>query len=174
MLLAAGIALWPHLDAALATARLLSAPAPSFLPVPVQGVGPEGLSDTWDDPRSGGRSHEGVDIFARRRTPVISTTDGIVARRGESGLGGRTVTILGPGRQRHYYAHLQQYGGQAVGDRVAMGEVIGFVGTSGNAPADAPHLHYGIYGAGGAINPYPLLTAPDSATGGRATSGDRR
>lgn len=162
-LLAAGIVAWrvagPALELALWRAELLAADPPGALPVPVEGVEPGALADTWGDPRSGGaRDHQGIDIFARRRTPVLATTAGIVARRGENALGGRTVTILGPAGWRHYYAHLQGYAGQSEGDRVAVGEVIGFVGTSGNAPRDAPHLHYGIYTAAGAINPYPLLS----------------
>jgi len=142
-------------------AELQAADPPRSLPVPVEGVTPGDIGDTWRDPRSGGRVHEGVDIFARRRTPVRSTTPGLVLRRGENALGGRTITILGAGGWRHYYAHLEGWAGHSEGDRVAAGEVIGFVGTSGNAPADAPHLHYGIYTRDGPRNPYPLL-APTS------------
>ncbi|MGH7565810.1 MAG: M23 family metallopeptidase [Gemmatimonadota bacterium] len=160
-LLAAGIAAWrtagPMLELAFWRMELVGAEPPRGLPVPVEGVAPEDLGDTWGSARSGGREHQGIDIFARRRTPVRSTTPGLVARRGENPLGGRTMTILGPGGWRHYYAHLQSYAGHAEGDRVAQGEVIGFVGTSGNAPADAPHLHYGIYTRDGPLNPYPLL-----------------
>ena len=161
VLLAGGILAWrvagPALELAWWRAELLRSAPPQALPVPVDGVAPEDLGDTWGDARSGGRSHEGIDIFARRRTPVRATTPGVVVRRGENALGGRTITILGPGGWRHYYAHLQTYAGHAEGDRVAAGEVVGFVGTSGNAPADAPHLHYGIYERGGPRNPYPLL-----------------
>lgn len=180
-LLALGVWSWPHVRSAIRYAELVSAEPPATLPVPVEGVEPADLGDTWGDARSGGRSHQGIDIFAERRTPVRSTTAGIVARRGNGGLGGRTVTIVGPGGQRHYYAHLQQYGGQSTGEWVAAGEVIGFVGTSGNAPPDAPHLHYGIYTGGGAVNPFPLLTqapaprprvAPESAPASRRPAPD--
>jgi murein DD-endopeptidase MepM/ murein hydrolase activator NlpD len=162
-ILAAGIAAWrvagPAIELAAWRAELLAADPPPALPVPVEGVAPADLADTWGDPRSGGaRDHQGIDIFARRRTPVRSTTPGVVARRGENPLGGRTVTVLGPAGWRHYYAHLQGYAGHSEGDRVAAGEVIGFVGTSGNAPQDSPHLHYGIYTSSGPINPYPLLS----------------
>lgn len=156
-LLGLGAWAYPHARVALRSARLVAAEPPVTLPVPVEGVQSEDVGDTWGDTRGGGRLHQGIDIFAARRTPVLSATRGIVVRRGENALGGRTVTILGPGGWRHYYAHLQQYGGQSEGDWVAAGEVIGFVGTSGNAPVDAPHLHYGIYTGRGAINPYPLL-----------------
>jgi peptidoglycan LD-endopeptidase LytH len=161
ILLGGGIVAWgvagPAIELALWRTELLSAEPPLTLPVPVEGVAPGDLFDTWGAARSGGRSHEGIDIFARRRTPVRSTTPGIVARRGENPLGGRTVTVLGPGGWRHYYAHLQAYGGYAEGERVEAGAVIGFVGTSGNAPPGAPHLHYAIYTREGPRNPYPLL-----------------
>lgn len=157
LLLALGIWLYPHARQAIRYARLVAAEPPAALPVPVEGVQSEDLGDTWGDTRDGGRLHQGIDIFAARRTPVLSATRGIVVRRGENALGGRTVTILGPSGWRHYYAHLQQYGGHGEGDWVTAREVIGFVGTSGNAPVNAPHLHYGIYTGRGAINPYPLL-----------------
>lgn len=171
LLLALGLALHPVIRHAVRQARLLAADPPPVLPVPVDGVGPGQLADTWGDARSGGRSHQGIDIFAARRTPVRSTTRGIVMRRGDNPLGGRTVTILGPGGWRHYYAHLQQYGGQREGDWVEAGEVIGFVGTSGNAPPDAPHLHYAIYSREGPINPYPALAAGLGDQGSRAPDG---
>ena len=162
-ILAMGIVLWrvagPAIELAAWRAELMAADPPAALPVPVEGVSPADLADTWGDPRSGGtREHQGIDIFARRRTPVRATTPGIVARRGENRLGGRTVTILGPAGWRHYYAHLQGYAGHSEGDRVAAGEVIGFVGTTGNSPPDAPHVHYGIYTRAGPVNPYPLLS----------------
>jgi len=172
MLVAGGLVMWraarPAIEREIWRAELLSAEPSAALPVPVEGVAPQDLSDTWGHARSGGRSHEGIDIFAARRTPVRSTTPGIVARRGENPLGGRTVTVLGPGGWRHYYAHLQSYGGYAEGERVERGAVIGFVGTSGNAPPGAPHLHYTIYTREGPRNPYPLLirSAADTAAAG--------
>lgn len=175
ILVAGGLVLWrgarPVIEREIWRAQLLSAEPPAALPVPVDGVAPRELSDTWGHERSGGRSHEGIDIFAVRRTPVRSTTAGIVARKGENPLGGRTVTVLGPGGWRHYYAHLEAYGGYSEGERVEPGAVIGFVGTSGNAPPGAPHLHYTIYTREGPRNPYPLLvrTAPDTSATGAAT-----
>jgi len=133
---------------------------PSSLPVPVEGVAPHRLSDTWGAARSGGRSHEGIDIFAPRGTPVLAATRGVVTRRGDNPLGGHVVTVMGPGRQWHYYAHLEDWSDVEAGDWVEAGTVLGYVGNSGNAAGTPPHLHYGIYGAGGALNPYPLLTAP--------------
>lgn len=165
----AGLAVWawPRLpDAARAPwhmARLSWLDAPSSLPVPVQGIAPRQLTDTWGAARSGGRSHEGIDIFAKRGTPVLSATQGVVTRIGENTLGGQVVWVMGPGRQMHYYAHLDGYADIRRGQLVAPGDVLGFVGNTGNAKGTPPHLHYGIYAAGGALNPYPLLRAPAPA-----------
>ncbi|RMX06043.1 M23 family metallopeptidase [Corticibacter populi] len=135
-------------------------PPPSHLPVPVQGVAAGRIADTYGAPRSGGRKHEGVDIFAPRGTPVVSATPGIVVSVRESGLGGRQVWVLGPARQRHYYAHLQDWAeGITAGTVVHTGQPLGTVGDSGNARGTPPHLHYGIYGSGGAYDPLPLLQA---------------
>jgi murein DD-endopeptidase MepM/ murein hydrolase activator NlpD len=161
LLLLGGYALLgPYLKNMLYAMRLASLPAPVALPVPVRGVEPRGLRDTWHGARSGGRKHEGIDIFARRGTAVTSSTEGIVLRVSTNRLGGQVVWVLGPGGQRHYYAHLDRYAEIADGQRVRAGTVLGYVGTTGNAAGTPPHLHYGIYEAGGAINPYPMLRAP--------------
>ena len=131
---------------------------PDTLPVPVAGVSASQLADTWGAARSGGRQHEGIDIFALRGTPVVSATEGIVNRVGTNSLGGTIVGVIGPGREWHYYAHLEAHAdGLAEGQVVAPGDTLGTVGTSGNAAGTPPHLHYGIYRTGGAINPYPRL-----------------
>ncbi|CAH0282038.1 L-Ala--D-Glu endopeptidase [Massilia sp. Bi118] len=144
--------------------RLGAMPAPLALPVPVAGVTPSLLADTWGGARSGGRKHEGIDIFARRGTPVLAATEGIVMRVGTNRLGGQVVWVLGPGGQRHYYAHLDSYGDVHAGMRIDAGKIVGYVGNTGNAATTPPHLHYGIYTAGGAINPYPFLRhGPTSA-----------
>ena len=83
-------------------------------------------------------------------------------------LGGQVVWVLGPGGQRHYYAHLDRYADIVDGQRVRPGSVLGYVGNTGNAAGTPPHLHYGIYEAGDAINPYPLLRAPTDAGAARA------
>lgn len=98
-----------------------------------------------------------MDIFAPRDTPIRATTRGVVLNVGENRLGGRTVMVLGPGRQRHYYAHLERYADIREGQWIEAGDVVGSVGDSGNAQGTPTHLHYGIYTAGGAVNPYPLL-----------------
>lgn len=137
---------------------LLRQPMPRILPVPVDGVSPSQLRDTWGQARYGGRRHQGIDIFAPRHTPIRSVTEGVVELKGMRGLGGQVVTILGPGGYRHYYAHLEDFGPQAIGDWVAEGEVLGTVGNSGNAAVSPTHLHYGIYTPQGrAVNPYPYL-----------------
>lgn len=157
VLLALEAVLRPWLAHLAYAARLLAMPTPGALPVPVAGVAPARLVDTWGGARSGGRRHEGIDIFARRGTPVLAATEGIVTRVGTNRLGGQVVWVLGPGGQRHYYAHLDRYGDVHAGMRIASGKILGYVGNTGNAASTPPHLHYGIYTPGGAINPYPLL-----------------
>jgi len=131
--------------------------APQTLPMPVKDVKPSQLADTWNAARSNNRLHQGIDIFARRGTPVLSTTEGIVLRVGTNDLGGKVVWVLGPGGNRHYYAHLDRYADIDAGDRVLAGSVLGFVGNTGNARGTPTHLHYGIYAGTGAMNPYPFL-----------------
>lgn len=159
-----GVLLWfgrPYLENAWFAFQLARAEPPAHLPVPVDGVPVRRLADTWGAARGAGRSHEGIDIFAPRGTDVLSTTHGLVVRRGNNSLGGRIVTVMGPGSEFHYYAHMDDWGPVEVGDRVAPGAVLGYVGDSGNAKGTPPHLHYGIYPrGGGAVNPYPRLTAP--------------
>lgn len=150
--------LWPALRHVTWLVRLMREPPPTALPVPVEGVERQALRDTWGAPRGGGRVHEGIDIFAPLGTPVRSTTRGLIVRKGWNRLGGRIVTVLGPGGQRHYYAHLDEFDTPEEGDWVEAGTVLGYVGTSGNAAGTPAHLHYGIYEMGGpARDPYPLL-----------------
>ena len=113
--------------------RLIMADTPRVLPVPVTRVMPPQLVDTWGEPRSGGRQHRGIDIFAPRGRAIVSTTDGIVVTVGRSKLGGRIVRVLGPAGQWHYYAHLNSFGPIREGDVIRRGTVIGYVGDSGNA-----------------------------------------
>lgn len=120
------------------------------------------LTDTWGGARSQGRTHEGIDIFAPRGTPIQATTQGIVSKVGENNLGGRVVVIIGPGGAAHYYAHLEDYANISPNDWVNSGDIIGYVGDSGDAKGTPTHVHYGIYINGSAVNPYPLLQKPDS------------
>lgn len=139
--------------------RLRSQELQAPLTVPVRGVRPSALRDTWGAARSGGRKHEGIDIFAPCGRPVVSATEGVVFSVGTNRLGGQVVWVLGPRWSWHYYAHLSRYGEVGRGDYVQSGEVLGYVGNTGNAAGTPCHLHYGIYREGGAINPYPLLAA---------------
>jgi murein DD-endopeptidase MepM/ murein hydrolase activator NlpD len=129
-------------------------PTENSLPSPLPD---QNLTDTWGAARSQGRSHEGIDIFAERGTPIQSTTQGIVNKVGENTLGGRVVVVVGPGGAGHYYAHLEDYADISANDWVNKGDIIGYVGDSGNAKGTPPHVHYGIYINGSAVNPYPLL-----------------
>ena len=116
----------------------------------------------WGANRDGGRrQHEGVDIFAPRGTPVIAAADGYVSRVGDTRIGGKVVWLRDAERgQSLYYAHLDS---QAVrsGQRVQIGDTLGFVGNTGNARGTPPHLHFGIYRRGeGAVDPYPFVHQP--------------
>jgi murein DD-endopeptidase MepM/ murein hydrolase activator NlpD len=133
---------------------------------PVRGDGVEPLRDTFDDPR-GGRRHEALDIMAPRHAPVVAVEDGRVARLFLSAGGGVTLYQFDPSeRYCYYYAHLDRYArGLREGDAVERGQVLGYVGTTGNAPASAPHLHFAIFRLGAdkrwwegeALNPYLVL-----------------
>lgn len=155
----------PFLESSLYAVQLAAKPVPAALPMPVPGIGRGVLQDSWHAARSGGRRHEGIDLFSGRGTPVRATTEGIVLRRSQNRLGGNVVWVLGPGGHRHYYAHLERFADVAAGQRILPGTILGFVGNSGNARSTPPHLHYGIYGTAGAINPFPFLA--------RGAPGDR-
>jgi murein DD-endopeptidase MepM/ murein hydrolase activator NlpD len=141
------------------------------LAVPVLGVYPDQLRDSFDEPRSGARVHHAIDIFAPRGTPVLSADDGRVARVSRNALGGLTVYVVDDSeRFVYYYAHLDRYrAGLAKGMRLAKGDVIGYVGTTGNAPASAPHLHFQAMRVGTARRWWegvPLDPRPYFITGG--------
>jgi murein DD-endopeptidase MepM/ murein hydrolase activator NlpD len=164
VLILLGALLKPVIETAWYVARLTSQAAPGHLPTPVAGVPASALRDSWHAPRQGGaRRHEGMDIFAPRGRAVLAATEGIVIGLGLDRLGGKVVWVLGPGGQRHYYAHLDRYGDVRPGQRISAGQVIGYVGDTGNARGGPTHLHYGIYTAHGPINPYPLLRAGQQA-----------
>ena len=126
------------------------------------------LRDTFDEMRGGTRRHEALDIVAPRNTPVLAVEDGTVAKLFLSKAGGLTLYQFDPtATYAYYYAHLERYAdGVKDGDRVERGQVIGYVGTSGNAPPDAPHLHFAIFKLtdakrwwqGTALDPYPILS----------------
>jgi murein DD-endopeptidase MepM/ murein hydrolase activator NlpD len=128
------------------------------LSMPLKDVKKSQIANTWHASRGDGRSHEGQDIFAPRGTPILSTTSGYVVKIGEDNLGGHTVSVIGDGGRRYYYAHLDAYASNLeVGDYVTRKTVLGFVGSTGNADGTPPHLHFGVYTTTGAIDPLPLL-----------------
>ncbi len=115
--------------------------------IPVEGVEPTALTGSFDDRRGSSRRHEAIDILAPRHTPVLAVEDGTVARLFLSDAGGITLYQFDPDvRYVYYYAHLERYApGVVEKGRIARGQVIGYVGTSGNAPKDTPHLHFAIF-----------------------------
>jgi SH3-like domain-containing protein len=132
------------------------------LAFPVQGKDSRAILSGWGVDRDAGRRrHEGVDIFASRGTPVLATSDGVVSRVRVTPRGGKVVWLRDAGRNASiYFAHLDS---QAVrsGQRVSLGDTLGFVGNTGNARTTSPHLHFGIYRRGeGAVDPAPFLRRP--------------
>lgn len=140
----------------------------SRLRVPIDGADIEAWKNGFDERRDGGqRGHEAIDILSPRNTPVHAVAAGTIAKIFESKAGGHTVYQLDAGgRLCYYYAHLERYAdGLHEGQAVAQGDVVGFVGTSGNAPPTTPHLHFAVFELndqkrwwkGVAIDPYPLF-----------------
>ena len=120
------------------------------------------FSDDFGAPRSGGRTHAGNDIFAKRGTPVFAVRDGI-ARNAVTNLGGNSVFLTSSDGTRFFYSHLDAFGpnGQAPGKifPVKSGDVLGFVGDTGNAKGTPPHLHFQMADKDGPpVNPFPFLT----------------
>lgn len=135
--------------------KLYTQPTLAF---PVVGKDNASIQSYWGAVRDGGRrSHEGLDLFASRGTPVVAATDGFVSFTGERGLGGKQVWLRnGVFGYSLYYAHLDSVS-IISGKRVKLGDTLGFVGNTGNARTTAPHLHFGIYTNSGAINPLPFI-----------------
>ncbi|HXV70845.1 MAG TPA: peptidoglycan DD-metalloendopeptidase family protein [Acidimicrobiia bacterium] len=121
-------------------------------------AGAVSFTDTWGAPRSGGRSHKGVDMIAARGTPIVAIFSGRVYRLSTSSLGGNSVYFYSDAGDLYYYAHLDSYGDISPGQAVPVGYVLGYNGSSGNAPDYLPHLHFEYHpGGGAAVNPYPLV-----------------
>ena len=146
---------------ALASMRLL---------IPVQGIRPDQLQDTFKDSRSEGRVHDAIDIIAPRGTPVLAATDGRVVKLFQSVKGGITLYQLAAADEHYvlYYAHLERYAdGLAEGHVARRGAVLGYVGDTGNATPGNTHLHFQLYRVedprrfwnGENLNPYTLLRA---------------
>jgi murein DD-endopeptidase MepM/ murein hydrolase activator NlpD len=158
--------------AKMTTARMAASGLPpgqlGKLMIPVAGVSAGALSDSYADPRAGGtRDHRAIDIMAPLGTPVLAASAGRVEKLFESKDGGHTIYIrTADGKQSHYYAHLDRYAGSLrEGQTVAQGDMIAFVGSTGDADPVAPHLHFAIHNMasadkwyeGDSIDPYPYL-----------------
>ncbi len=138
------------------------------LVIPVAGVAPTAITDSWGDAREGGaRAHHGTDIMAPGGTPVLAAADGKVEKLFDSRLGGTTLYVRSPDRRTiYYYAHLSRYvDGIGEGAVVRAGQPIAYVGDTGDAGPGNTHLHFGVqrmragegWWQGQDINPYPLL-----------------
>lgn len=142
------------------------------LVVPVDGIHPSQLRDTFDDGRGPGRRHKAIDIMAPRGTRVLAADDGRVAKISSNAGGGLSAYLVDPsGRLVYYYAHLDGYAaGLREGQEIRKGDLIGFVGSTGNAPESAPHLHFAVlvlasekrWWGGEALNPYAALVGGEA------------
>jgi peptidoglycan LD-endopeptidase LytH len=135
--------------------------------IPVVGIEPEQLRDDFNAKRGGGRRHNAIDILAPYGTPIIAADDGYILRLSKNKAGGIVLYATDPEQRfAYYYAHLAGYHeGLSAGKPIAKGDTLGYVGTSGNAPENTPHLHFqimrirggGRYWNGEPLNPYPIL-----------------
>ncbi len=164
---------------ALEYAEAVMAPGASLM-IPVRGIGPHQLRDSYADARSGGRVHNAIDIMAPGGAPVVAAADGTIRRLRTGGMGGVTIYQVGAdGVTLYYYAHLQRYAaGVREGMPVRRGEIIAYVGDTGNAGPGNYHLHFSVgrltdpqrWWDSENVNPYPLLMgdyARPGALGGR-------
>jgi len=141
---------------------------PTRLLVPVKGVKAAQLTDTYDQARGEQRQHEALDIMAPKGTPVIAVADGKVVKLFQSKPGGLTVYQFDPSEQyAYYYAHLDRYAdGIKEGMEIKRGDLVGYVGVTGNSDPNAPHLHFAVvaltpekqWWTGTPLNPFPLMS----------------
>lgn len=144
-----------------ARAKSLFAPLTgSALLMPVVGVEPFDLSNSWGEPRDGGRrKHRGIDIFAPRGTAVVAVADGIISYIGDQPKGGHCLWLTTESGASFYYAHLDRWAaGLYEGMEVRSGDLLGYVGNTGNAKYTPSHLHFAVNQNDEMVNPYPLLT----------------
>ena len=140
------------------------------LPFPVQGLTAAAVQSEFGAERDAGRRrHEGLDIFAARGTPALAVVDGM-ARTGTNALGGNVVWLRGRNfGESFYYAHLERFAFEGMAN-VKAGDVLGYIGNTGNARTTAPHLHFGIYDRG-AIDPFPFIRADDPSPAATVEAG---
>lgn len=156
--------LWPPFVPEIAPSTVTESGA---LLIPVEGVLKNQLTDTFNDARGGGRIHDAMDIMAPKGTPVVAVVDGKIAKLFNSKQGGLTIYQFDSAQTHaYYYAHLDSYAPNIKdGDSIKRGDLLGYVGSTGNASPEAPHLHFAVFvlgpekkwWQGTAINPYPLL-----------------
>lgn len=149
--------------------------------LPVAGADMSKVDDSFSEPRDGGRVHRAIDILAPRGTPILSADDGKILRMTTSNLGGISMYAVDPeGRLVYYYAHMDRYNdAMSPGRGIAKGDTLGYVGTTGNAPKDTPHLHFqvmrwpadGKYWNGDPIDPYEALGGVTRADRGKHNAG---
>ena len=150
----------PRLDTAPAYA--VAQQIAASLRFPVQGRDGDAVQSGFGAARDAGvRRHEGIDIFAPRGTAVVAAADGWITRQTTNRLGGNVVWLWSPSRRLSlYYAHLDRHA-VTPGERVREGDVLGYVGNTGNARFTAPHLHFGVYASmAGAVDPFPFVVDP--------------
>ncbi|MGY2134092.1 peptidoglycan DD-metalloendopeptidase family protein [Hymenobacter sp. HD11105] len=154
------------------TLRIQREPSLAF---PVHGKNDVAVGSFWGvDRDAGARRHEGIDIFAKRGTPVVAAAAGLITRVNETPRGGKVVWLADTEHSQHlYYAHLDQQLVQP-GQTVQIGDTLGLVGNTGNARTTPPHLHFGIYRGGrGAVDPFPFVRRPDADPAAPRTSAER-
>ena len=146
-------------------------PGSAPLLMPVAGVTWDDLRDSFGDPRSGGRSHRGIDIFAPRWTEVVAVTEGTLTEVVHGGRAGRSLWLVGWDGRSYFYGHLEAWA-RGVGDgmTVEAGEIVGYVGNSGNAAGLPTHLHFEVHDGGRALNPYPVLAGARPVEATRQTA----
>ena len=144
-----------------ARAKALFAPLNgTTLQMPVVGVRPYDLTNSWGNARDGGkRKHKGIDIFAPKGTAIVAVADGIISYLGEQPKGGNCLWLTTESGSSFYYAHLDRWAaGLYEGMEVRSGELLGYVGNTGNAKYTPSHLHFGVNENDEMVNPYPILT----------------
>lgn len=142
-------------------AKALFAPVQGMgLFMPVVGVQPHDLYNSWGDSRDGGRRrHKGIDIFAPKGTGIVAVADGIISYIGEQPKGGLCLWLTTENGASFYYAHLDRWAaGLFEGMEVRSGDLLGHVGNTGNAKTTPPHLHFAVNDNDEMVNPYPILT----------------